>query len=64
MKVVFEHTRCEVDGCTKLAALVVFSRLQGKVICVCGEHYSEVIEEKSPEYTVVCPNCGCGIPVN
>jgi hypothetical protein len=68
MKTIQDGKRCEncteINGCGSLQTALVFSRTLDKVMAVCDFCAENILEERFPEYTEWCPNCGCGCPVN
>lgn len=61
--------RCEYEGCSKKAEYLAKGRDDRggghpKIGSYCELHAHMVEDEGRPEYTVSCPNCGCGFGVN
>jgi hypothetical protein len=65
--------QCSFEGCEKPAEFIACGRESyddderpghPTPACYCREHMAEVIDERSPEYTDTCPNCGCMFGVN
>ena len=61
--------KCAYEGCNKLATHIACGRDWDKtghpnVACYCSHHANIVSDERSPEYIVDCPNCGCAFGVN
>lgn len=69
---------CEEPGCKDYATQIVFLRevedfnsdayplptTPSRIVVYCPTHGREALKIGSPEYTAVCPNCDCRIPVN
>lgn len=55
---------CEDDNCNEKGTCIAYSRKENKVGVYCDTHGKVVVKYSDPEYTCVCPNCGCNIPVN
>lgn len=55
---------CEYEDCVRLATMVVYSRNRDNIIKCCIVHADIVVEETGPEYTDICENCGCMLPIN
>jgi hypothetical protein len=68
-----KNHKCEYEGCEELAKYIAAGREaryynegggHPGVGLYCAFHSGVVMEEGMPEYTVGCPNCGCGFGVN
>jgi hypothetical protein len=62
--------KCQWPGCDRPAEFIVSGRSQyaeephPETGCFCAIHAAVVEDEGNPEYTNVCPNCGCRHGVN
>jgi hypothetical protein len=63
---------CQFEGCSKPAEYIACGResfIEEKpghpnAACYCEEHMSLIVDERFPEYSIDCPNCGCRFGVN
>ncbi len=55
---------CEFKNCKEVATWLVYDRGKEDVLKCCNYHADVVLEQDSPEYTEVCPNCECQQGVN
>ena len=63
---------CAFAGCDKPAEFIACGRqsysedipCHPKPACYCRLHADLVADERNPEYTDECPNCGCVFGVN
>lgn len=65
--------KCQFEGCEAEATQVACGRAANESYgpaghprpnVYCDAHGYQVSDERSPEYIVECPNCGCGFGVN
>lgn len=56
--------KCQWDHCDQPATQVAYGRRRREIGVYCEAHADRVIDQDMPEYTVSCPNCGCGFGVN
>lgn len=65
--------RCQWQGCRKMATTIACGRSEWwsdeptghpDPGVYCDSHAEMVADERSPEYTDICPNCGCMHGVN
>jgi hypothetical protein len=59
-----ENDKCECENCKELAIDLVYSRNREEVLKCCLVHSDIIVDERSPEYTEYCANCGCNLPIN
>ena len=64
MKTVYVHMKCEVEGCDNTQFGVVYDQTDYTLKSVCKSCGEGIIEKRSPEYIVSCPNCFCEFGVN
>ena len=73
MRMLRKGQKCEWRGCEEDAVVLACGRKDywdsgeyrhPKVGVYCMDHSLTVEKEGYPEYTVECPNCGCGFGVN
>lgn len=58
--------KCQYEGCDQDATCVALGQSYHPGLgAYCGKHADVVTsEDRDPEYTGVCPNCGCMFGVN
>ena len=64
MKVIKVGAKCDLDGCEETATTLAYDRDAGRVGFYCDTHWKYVIDKGGPEYSHICPNCGCVSGVN
>ena len=55
---------CAWAECDKRGIHIAYDRDKGRPLYYCDKHVIEAAENRSPEYVVNCPNCGCRFGVN
>lgn len=64
MRILSSDDSCEYKGCTEPAYLLVYSRDSDEVLATCTDHAYDIAHEDNPEYTSICDNCQCLLPIN
>ncbi len=64
MKHLRKGQKCEWEDCKEEATVLVYWKRNDKLLRLCDYHAAIVVDDRRPEYTVDCPNCGCRFGVN